>query len=151
MNYIAISPNAFVILNETSNEAELIDKGFVLYTQADYDNYVAQIDVMTTSQTLEMLEQKSVEYIDFGMGLWELVKRKVWALNTYNKSQGINLTTEQMTALFSMSDMLEKSLKTGSLLTAIYICNNLSNSVPQYSSVTAYTIYELQVFMGIHS
>ena len=123
MNYIAISPNAFVILDEKSNEEELKNKGFILYTKADYDNYVSQTSTMTTDQILETLENKSIEYIDFGTNLWEVVKRKVWAINTYNRSQNINLTTEQMTLLLSMSDVLEKSLKTGSLLTAIYVCN----------------------------
>jgi hypothetical protein len=149
MKYIAISNDSCVLINSDTDTADLVSRGFALFDEAEYAQYVINNSVQTPEQTLSELEGKSVKYINFGTDLWNEIKKKVWALNTYNKSLGINLTSEQMTTLFATSDMLEKSLKTGSLLTAIYICNGLIITVPQYSSIANFALAEINGFVVV--
>lgn len=149
MNYIAIKNNAFILINEMTNIQELIDQGFTIYTQEQYNEYVSTNSQLTQDQVLSLLESKSQDYIAFGESLWEQIKRKTWAINTYNKSIGNDLGIEGMKTLLSISDLLEKSLRAGSLLTGRDICTQLKTQLPQYTSVSEFAILEINTFLEI--
>ena len=149
MNYIAIKNDSFVLLNESSNIQELINQGYSIYTQEQYNEYISQNSQMTQEQVLTILESKSEDYILFGEKLWEVMKRKTWAINTFNKSQGNDLGIEGMKILLSTSDLLQKSLTTGSLLTGKDICGMLKAQLPQYTSVADFGILEINTYLGI--
>lgn len=149
MFYIAIKENSFVMIDENSNANDLQAQGFTLMTLEQYQTYVQEKSTMTLEQTLSMLEAKSEEYIDFGVKLWEVMKRKTWAINTYNKSQGNDLGVEGMKTLLATSDLLEKSLRSGSLLTAKDISIMLKNQLPQYTSVSDFVCMEIDHFLGL--
>lgn len=149
MKYIAIRSNDFILINQEHNESNLISQGYVLYTLEEYNQYITQNSQLSQSESLALLESKAEEYIAHGEILWREVRRKVWAVNTYNISTGVILTKEDMLNLFSMSHDLERSLLTGSFKTAIDVCTLLKTSLPQYASVADYTINSLKNFMGI--
>jgi len=115
-----------------------------------YADYLAIVNSnMTIAQQLVALEAKADEYIKFGGKIWEIVKKKVFAVNTYNKSIGVVMTIDEMKTLLSTSDMLEKSLKSGSFDTSKNITIYLKSIMPQYSDVCDYIVAELNTFMGI--
>ena len=149
MKYIAIRSNDFILITNEHNEQDLIAQGYTLYTDVEYSSYVQANSQLNQSDTMILLEAKAEEYINFGESLWKEVRKKVWAINTYNISSGVILTSQQMMSLFSASSDLDKSLCTGSFKTAIDVCNLLKQNLPQYSSVADYTINELKKFMGI--
>lgn len=149
MKYIAIRTNDFILINQDHNENELIAQGYILYTLEEYNQYIIQNSQMNQADSLLLLESKAEEYIAHGEILWREVRRKVWALNTYNISTGVIITKEDMLSLFSMSHDLERSLLTGSFKTAIDVCTLLKTSLPQYTSVADYTINSLKSFMGL--
>jgi hypothetical protein len=107
------------------------------------------IDPQISPTLISALEDTSVPYIVFGSGLFQSMKRKTWALNTYLKLQGSPLTTKQLQALLTTSDMIQKSLETGSLLTAKDVITYLMNILPQYADVGTYAIKEINTFLGI--
>lgn len=135
-----------------------LENGFVEFgTSQEAIDYISLNQLNTTheeiTESLELsplltLEQKSAEYINFGVSLYEKIKQKVWALNTYNKSIGLNLTTQEMLSLLSTSDTLEKSMKTGSFDTAIYIANQFKTALPQYTDIANFAIDEMNYFLG---
>jgi|GEM_PF-4434817 len=149
MNYIAIKDFSFLMLSENSNIQELINNGFTIMTKEQYDNYILQVNSKSEEEILIELEKKSEEYINHGHELFEIVKKKTWAVNTLNISKGIVLSTEQMKSLLSTSDMLEKSLKTGSFKTAKDVALYLKITLPQYASIADFVISDLNQFMGI--
>lgn len=149
MNYIAIKNDSFVLINESSNIQDLINQGYSIYTQEQYDDYIVQNSQLSQEEIISMLEIKSEDYILFGEKLWETMKRKTWAINTFNKSIGNDLGIEGMKTLLSTSDLLQKSLTTGSLLTAKDICGMLKAQLPQYTSVADFGILEINTYLGI--
>jgi len=56
-------------------------------------------EVMSQSDQMTTLETLSEKYILYGSQLYQTLKRKIWAVNTYNKSLGHELTIAEMTAL----------------------------------------------------
>ena len=149
MYYIAIKENSHIMITVESNLDSLTNNGYTLMTLEDYQTYVSQNSQMTQEQIISMLESKSEDYIVFGEKLWEIMKRKTWAINTFNKSQGNDLGIEGMKTLLSTSDLLQKSLTTGSLLTAKDICGMLKAQLPQYTSVADFGILEINTYLGI--
>lgn len=149
MYYIAIKENSFVMIDQNSNISELQAQGYTLMTLEEYQTYIQTNSSLSLEQTLSMLESKSEEYLVFGENLWETMKKKTWAINTYNKSQGNDLGVEGMKTLLSTSDLLEKSLKSGSLITARDICLMLKAQLPQYTSVADYGCAEIDSFLGL--
>ena len=147
--YIAISNDKFILLTGSENLEELSSEGFTLMDYEGYQNYVAQNNHFTIKETLTGLESKADEYIDFGEKLWKNVRRKIWAVNTYTFSQGSLLTLEQMKSLLGMSDLLEKSLKTGSLKTAKDVFGELKSHLPHYSSIADYATNEINKFLEV--
>ena len=105
-------------------------------------------EVISPADQLMLLESLSEKYIGYGIELFKVLKRKIWAVNTYNKSLGNELTIEQMTALLQTSDILQKALESGSLLTAISILNQLKTSLPSYSSVADFALADISSFLG---
>lgn len=149
MKYIAINANSFLLITPEMSEEFLISEGYVLYTEVEYQDYINTRNIKTEEESISELEDKSDDYIEFGTILWSKTKRKVWALNTYNKSVGITLSSSEMFSLFTTSDMIEKSLKTGSLDTAIYICGQLKVALPQYINIANFIINEINIFKGV--
>lgn len=147
MYYIAIKENSHIMITIESNLDSLTNNGYTLMTYEEYQTYISQNSQMTQEQVISMLESKSEDYIVFGEKLWEVMKRKTWAINTYNKSIGNDLGIEGMKTLLSTSDLLEKSLKSGSLITARDICNQLKIQLPQYTSVADYGTLEITTFL----
>ena len=107
-----------------------------------FEEAVSQVDQMA------MLENLSEKYILYGSQLYQTLKRKIWAVNTYNKSLGHELTITEMTALLQTSDILQKALESGSLLTAISILQQLKVSLPSYSSVADFALADIAAFLG---
>jgi len=105
-------------------------------------------EVMSSVDQLALLENLSEKYINYGIELYKILKKKIWAVNTYNKSLGNELTIEQMTALLQTSDILQKALESGSLLTAISILNQLKIALPAYATVADYALADIAAFLG---
>lgn len=104
-------------------------------------------EVISTADQMAMLEALSEKYIVYGSQLYQTLKRKIWAVNTYNKSLGYELTIAEMTALLQTSDILQKALESGSLLTAISILQQLKVSLPSYSSVADFALADISAFL----
>jgi len=104
-------------------------------------------EVMSQSDQMTTLETLSEKYILYGSQLYQTLKRKIWAVNTYNKSLGHELTIAEMTALLQTSDILQKALESGSLLTAISILQQLKVSLPSYSSVADFALADIAAFL----
>lgn len=149
MKYIAIKDDSFILITPDIDENILLYQGFELLTEIEYKTYIDTHNAKSVEETLKFLEDKADEYIAFGETLWNIIKKKVFAINTYNKSQGNDLTIDQMKALLATSDMLEKSLKSGSLNTSKDIANYFKATMPQYSTVCNFIISEINVFMGL--
>ena len=98
---------------------------------------------------LQLLEDKSNEYLVFGNTLYSEIKRKVWAQNTLLISQGNTFSTDDMKSLLATSDLLQKSLESGSLLTAKDICSSLKTVLPIYADIADFAIIEINKFMRI--
>jgi hypothetical protein len=147
MNYIAIKNDSFVLIDSEDDEAKLIEDGFSIFSVEQYNEYISLHNEMSLAETMSLLESKADEYILFGEKLWNVIKKKVFAINTYNKSQGNDLTIDQMKALLATSDMLEKSLKSGSLNTAKDVAVYFKTVMPQYGSVCDFILSEVNTFM----
>ena len=147
--YIAISNDKFIILTGSEDLGKLATEGFTLMDYEGYQAYVSQNNQFTMEETLLGLESKADEYIDFGEKLWKNVRRKIWAVNTYTFSQGSVMTLKQMKSLIGMSDLLEKSLKTGSLKTAKDVFSELKSHLPHYSSIADYATNEINTFLEV--
>lgn len=102
----------------------------------------------THEDVLSNLENKAPEYRLFGYQLYDKVNDKTWAKNTFLKSIGQPLTTQQMQSLLATSTSLEKALKSGSFLTAIDVAKLLQKQLPQYAEIAQFVINELNTFMG---
>jgi hypothetical protein len=129
-------------------------------TQTEADDYrsangieaaAAVLDIQQSAAPtlIDSLQNSSVAYIDFGSNLFDIMKQKTWALNTYLKIQGTPLTSQQMQTLLSASDMLQKCLETGSLLTAKDVITSMMSSLPQYSNIGTFAIAQINSFLGI--
>lgn len=114
--------------------------------QVAYDIWLTQ-KIPTLTQ-LETLELSSVKYINFGTGLYSEILRKTWAFNTLLKIQNNPLTTQQMQSLMATSDLLEKCLKSGSLLTAMDVINALKTALPQYIDIADYALERISTFLS---
>lgn len=97
---------------------------------------------------LQVLEVKAAEYMSFGRQVFATLSEKVWAINVMAKNEGHGLTTEQLIALLSTSDTIEKALKTGSLDTAKYILGLLVAQFPQYSDAGNEAIAVIKDYQG---
>jgi len=106
-------------------------------------------EVMSQSDQMAVLETLSEKYINYGSDLFKTIKKKIWAVNTYNKSLGSELTIAELTSLLQTSDILQKSLESGSLLTAISVLNQLKTSLPSYASVADYALADISYFLSI--
>lgn len=98
---------------------------------------------------LQKLELKSVGYIEFGKKLYTTITEKVWAVNTLAIFNGNPMSVNDTITLLQTSDVLEKSLKSGSLKTAKIIIGQLVAQFPQYSDIGALAINEINSFMGL--
>lgn len=147
--FIAIKNDKFEMVTP-ENEEQLVSDGYILYTETEYQAYLDAVAEMSDAEVLVYLEEcKAEEYMNFGSRLWIKMKKKVWAINTLNKSKGNLLTSEEMLNLLSLSNTLENCLKTGSYLTAIPVINQLKVSLPLYSSVGDFAISEIEDFMAV--
>jgi hypothetical protein len=127
-------------------------------TQQEADNYIASVGIQAVSQQTDSplvtndimanLEQSAGPYIDFGTDLWSLLKKKTWAFNTFLKISGTPLSTQEMRELLSSSDMIQKCLTTGSLVTARDVLMNLRSVLPRYADIANYAIKEINTFLG---
>lgn len=129
-------------------------------TQLDADSFIASQGLNTTPEIvtiatpaaaslLSNLEDSAPSYIAFGTDLWEELKKKTWAYNTYLKITGSPLTTTQMQTLLTTTDMINKCLTTGSLLTAKDVLNALKAALPQYSTIADYAVTKINTFLGV--
>lgn len=148
MKYIAIKNETYEFVTP-ENEQTLITEGYTLYTEAEYEVYLTEQAEMTDEEILKVLEDKSGEYITFGTNLFLKIKKKVWAVNTLNKSKGIAMSIQDMYALLEMSDILEKTLRTGSLDTAKDALNQLKIALPLYATIADFAIGEINNFTTI--
>lgn len=148
MNYIAVKNEHFIILTGSEDEQELINQGYTLMTESQYEEYLEDMNQGPLNQLIIDLESKSHEYFHFGKVVFEDIKSKVWALNLYNRSIGNDITTSQIRSLLTTSDELEKALKSGSYITAIEILNELITTFPIYEEIAEEAIDKLNGFMG---
>lgn len=149
MKFIAIKDNSFMFINQETDQQALINEGYILYTEEEYEIYLQEYSQMNLEQTLSMLEEKADEYIEFGTNLWNTVKKKTFAINTYNRSQGLVLSIAEMKTLLASSDLLEKTLTTGSFDTAKDVAVGMSASLPQYKSISDFIILEINTYLEI--
>lgn len=149
MKYIAINANSFLLITPEMSEELLISEGYVLYTEVEYQDYVNVQNEKTPQQLIKEIEDKASGYLFFGKELWDSVKKKTFAINTYNRSIGIVMSVEDMLTLLNSADIFQKSLESGSFITALQVCTNLKNALPQYSSVADYATAEINNFLGI--
>lgn len=147
MKFIAIKDNRFLILTPDMNLTELTNEGYILYTEEEYEIYLTGFSDLNVAQILMMLEDKAEDYIEYGVNIWKQVKKKTFAINTYNKSQGIIMTIEEMKMLLSSTDLLEKTLKTGSFDTAKNVVLGMALSLPQYQSIADFVVSEINSYM----
>jgi hypothetical protein len=138
----------YIIKNADSEVEFITELGALTYQNAKGGELII-VQVQDSPQsTLDILEAKSLDYIDFGTDLYTKIKQKVWAFNTLAASSGSPINTQSLMALLSASDNLEKALKTGSLDTAIYVCNQLKTDLPTYSGIADYAILQINTFLG---
>lgn len=149
MKYIAIKDNSFLLINAEMNEENLLNEGYTLYSFEEYQAYLLSKNTMTTDESIACLESRAGEYFIFGNHVWNEVKRKVFAINVINKSSGIEPTVSEMQTLLSTSDMLQKSLESGSFYTAIYVANSLKSALPQYAPVCDFVVLEINNFLRV--
>jgi len=149
MKYIAVKANKYEFVTP-ENEQTLIAEGYVLYTQSEYEAYITAQSEMTDAEILVYLEEVKAEgYMSFGSSLWVKMKKKVWAINTLNKSKGILMTQEEMLNLLSLSNSIESCLKTASYLTARSVLVQMKTALPLYASVGDFAIAEIDAYMEI--
>jgi len=127
-------------------------------TQQEADNYITSLGLqvkavqtdspLVTNDIMANLELSAGPYIDFGTDLWNTLKKKTWAFNTFLKISGTPLTVQEMQALLTTSDMIQKCLTTGSLITARDVLMNLRNVLPRYADIANYAIKEINTFLG---
>lgn len=103
---------------------------------------------VTPPTALEILEQKAVEYRAFGSSVFDSVSIKIWAINVLAKNDGHPLSVNDLIALLTTSDTLEKALKSGSLDTATYILGQLVIAFPQYADVGNAAIAQINDYQG---
>lgn len=145
--YIAIKTGKFILLNGSENQQELIDEGYTLYTESEYNDYVVSHNQRTIEMVMGDLEIISLKYFNFGSSLYTEIKSKVWAVNLYQKSIGNDMTLEEMKDLHNRSDLLERTLKSGSFLTSIDLLNELAIIYPMYATISSYAVAKLQTFL----
>lgn len=97
---------------------------------------------------LQILELKAIDYRAFGSEVFESLSCKVWAINVLAKNEGHPLTTNQLIALLTTSDTLEKALKSGSLDTAKYILGQLIAAFPQYADAGNEAVAKINEYQG---
>lgn len=137
-----------------TNGNETVEFSSHTNAQAYKDMYSIESDIIEFNDDvipqslIKSLENTSVDYINFGTELWKVLVQKTWALNTYLKIMGTPLTTTQMQGLLTSGDMLEKCLKTGSLLTARIILQSMGTQLSQYSDIASYGISEITTYLG---
>lgn len=118
-----------------------------LHRELHLPEYQAWEQSHTQKSLLQILEETSPKYRIFGNSLYLTIIDKTWAFNTYLKSIGTPLSISEMQTLLNHSTMLEKSLNTGSLITAKDIANQLKAALPSYSSIADYAINEIDKFL----
>lgn len=126
-----IEANSFITQNGLNSTVEMVER------------------VAPTINVLEVLEATSVPYIKFGSDLWQILKQKIWAYNTYLKSQGTPLSSAQLQSLLSTSTLIQSCLESGSLLTAKDVLSVLKINLPQYATIADYMISEINTFLGV--
>lgn len=135
------------------NSTQVFEVSFpVSTTLIEVYEKINSFGVDPTSKTpltdLELLEQKALEYMNFGRGLFVTISSKVWAVNVLAKNNGQGLTTPQLITLLTTSDSLEKALKTGSLDTAKYILGVLVGQFPQYADIGNGAVNSIKDYQG---
>ncbi len=93
------------------------------------------------------LELKSTAYSGPGVVIADRLEKKVWARNTYLKSKGVDLTTQEMNSLLQISIGIDKALRTGSLRTAQEGLAMLRIALPKYSDIGDWAITALNAFI----
>jgi hypothetical protein len=139
-------------VQDGNNEIEFL-------TLEEANSFIAQNNLNATIEqitrvaapinVLDILEATSVPYIKFGSDLWQVLKQKTWAYNTYLKNQGSPLTSAQLQALLNTSTLIQSCLESGSLLTAKDVLSLLKYNLPQYTVIADYVITEINQFLGI--
>lgn len=136
--YTGEIPNGYTIMSDLEIE---------LHKEMHLPEYQAWEQSQNQKSLLQVLEETSPKYRIFGSSLYLKIVDKTWAFNTYLKSVGTPLTINEMQTLLNHSTMLEKSLNTGSLLTAKDVANQLKTALPSYSTIADYAINEIDKFL----